>query len=98
MQARLLAHSTGATVQHVNMKDIRELSMSGLPPIQAQEACVWKLEQAKSQVNRLEAIYRQKLAALNELKQAILQKAFIGELTTDTANQTTKTAEEVIAA
>jgi len=98
MQARLLAHSTGATVQHVNMKDIRELSISDLPPIQAQTACVKELEQVKSQANRLETIYRQKLAALNELKQAILQKAFTGELTADTANQATKTAEGAIAA
>jgi type I restriction enzyme S subunit len=98
MQARLLAHSTGATVQHVNMKDIRELSISDLPPIQAQTACVKELEQVKSQADRLETIYQQKLAALNELKQTILQKAFTGELTADTANQATKTAEGAIAA
>ena len=98
MQARLLAHSTGATVQHVNMKDIRELPISGLPPIQTQIVCVRELGQAKLEINRLEAIYRQKLAALNELKQSILQKAFTGELTADTAHQTAKKAEEVIAA
>jgi hypothetical protein len=34
----------------------------------------------------------------NELKQSILQKAFTGELTADTANQTTKAANEGIAA
>ncbi|NEU80681.1 restriction endonuclease subunit S [Nostoc sp. UIC 10630] len=50
------------------------------------------------QTQRLEAIYRQKIAALNELKQSILQKAFTGELTADTANQTTKAANEGIAA
>ncbi|WP_228043669.1 restriction endonuclease subunit S [Dolichospermum sp. LEGE 00246] len=32
---------------------------------------------------RLENIYRQKIAALKELKQSILQKAFTGELTAD---------------
>ncbi len=86
MQKRLLSKSTGATVQHVNMKDIRELAISELPPIQAQRTCIKELEQLKSQVNRLEAIYRKKIAALNELKQSILQKAFTGELTADTAN------------
>jgi type I restriction enzyme S subunit len=83
IQARLLAHSTGATVQHVNMKDIRNLPISDLPTIQSQTDCVKELEQLKVQANRLEAIYRQKLAALKELKQAILQKAFTGELTAD---------------
>jgi type I restriction enzyme S subunit len=98
MQKRLLSKSTGATVQHVNMKDIRELAISELPSIQAQRACIKELEQLKLQVNRLETIYRQKIAALNELKQSILQKAFTGELTADTANQTTKAANEGIAA
>lgn len=98
MQKRLLAKSTGATVQHVNMKDIRELSISELPPVQAQRDCIEELEQLQSQVNSLETIYRQKISALKELKQSILQKAFTGELTADTANQVTKTAKEGIAA
>lgn len=94
IQSRLLAHSTGATVQHVNMKDIRNLPISDLPPIHSQRACVQQLEQVRIQVNRLEAIYRQKVAALKELKQSILQKAFSGELTADPP----KTAKEVTAA
>jgi type I restriction enzyme S subunit len=94
MQKRLLSKSTGATVQHVNMKDIRELAISQLPAIQAQRACIKELEQLQSQVNRLEAIYCQKIAALKELKQSILQKAFTGELTADKA----KNASEEIAA
>ena len=83
MQSRLLAHSTGATVQHVNMKDIRNLPISNLPPIESQIACVQELEQLKAQANRLETIYKQKLTALKELKQSILQKAFTGKLTAD---------------
>jgi type I restriction enzyme S subunit len=94
MQRRLLAHSTGATVQHVNMKDIRGLPISNLPPIQTQMVCLRELEQAKLQVTRLEAIYRQKIVVLNELKKSILQKAFTGELTADTP----KTVKEKIAA
>jgi type I restriction enzyme S subunit len=86
MQKRLLAHSTGATVQHVNMKDIRKLAISDLPSFSDQAVCVQELEEAKIQVNRLEAIYQQKLAALNELKQSILQKAFSGELTAEGGN------------
>lgn len=97
MQERLLAHSTGATVQHVNMKDIRELAMSKLPSIPIQAETVKALKRAKAQAQRLEAIYRQKLTALNELKQSILQKAFTGELTADTASQAEKVREEIAA-
>lgn len=98
MQARLLEHSTGATVQHVNMKDIRKLPISDLPPLSDQIACVQELEEARIQIARLETIYQQKLAALNELKQSILQKAFSGELTTDTAAQASNIVQEVAAA
>ncbi|MDH6100647.1 restriction endonuclease subunit S [Anabaenopsis sp. FSS-46] len=89
IQKRLLAKSTGATVQHVNMKDIRELAISELPPIQTQRDCIQDLKQLESQSNRLENIYRQKIAALKELKQSILQKAFTGELTVRLRSPTT---------
>lgn len=59
-----------------------------------QQAIVKKLDEIATETQRLEAIYRQKIAALYELKKSILQKAFTGELTADT----TKTAKEEIAA
>jgi hypothetical protein len=48
----------------------------------------------REETQRLETIYRQKITALKKLKQSILQKAFTGELTADTA----KTVKEEIAA
>ncbi|WP_414545991.1 restriction endonuclease subunit S [Nostoc sp. CCY0012] len=59
-----------------------------------QRAIVKKLDKLAIKTQRLETIYRQKIAALNELKQSILQKAFTGELTADTP----KTAKQEIAA
>lgn len=59
-----------------------------------QQAIVKKLDEIATETQRLETIYRQKIAALNELKQSILQKAFTGELTADTP----KAAKEAIAA
>ncbi len=59
-----------------------------------QKFIVTKLDEIASETQRLETIYRKKIAALNELKQSILQKAFTGELTADTR----KTAQEGIAA
>ena len=49
--------------------------------ISEQKAIVRKLDALSSETQRLEAIYQQKLDALAELKQAVLQKAFAGELT-----------------
>ncbi len=69
-----------------------------MPSLDEQNQITNQLDDLKTETQRLEAIYRQKFAALNELKQSILQKAFTGELTADTANQTVETAEEGIAA
>ena len=82
MQSRLLLHSTGATVQHINMKDIRNLPINTLPSLSEQEANLNELIKAQGEALLLEDNYEQKLAVLTELKQSILQKAFAGELTT----------------
>lgn len=52
-----------------------------LPPLFLQKQIVENLVFLSRETQRLETIYRQKLAALNELKQSILQKAFTGQLT-----------------
>jgi type I restriction enzyme S subunit len=46
-----------------------------------QASIFFKIYKFFIETQRLETIYRQKLAALNELKQSILQKAFTGQLT-----------------
>jgi type I restriction enzyme S subunit len=86
IQERLLSRSTGATVQHVNMRDIRALAIGSLPPIGEQLKDVDVLESVQSMVAQLVSIYQQKLTALAELKQSLLQKAFSGELTADAAD------------
>ena len=54
-----------------------------LPSLNEQQSIVYKMDNFSTETQRLETIYRQKLAALKELKQSILQKAFTGELTAD---------------
>ena len=44
-----------------------------------------KLNELQMETSRLENIANQKLTALAELKQSLLQKAFAGELTADSA-------------
>jgi len=80
MQEKLLAHSRGATVQHVNMKDIRALKVGCIPPLSVQRDIVSVVGKASQETQRLESIYRQKIAALDELKKSLLHQAFSGEL------------------
>jgi type I restriction enzyme S subunit len=79
-QAKLLAHSRGATVQHVNMKDIRALRVGAIPSLSEQESVVATLSSLDEETQRLESIYQRKLAALDELKKSLLHRAFSGQL------------------
>lgn len=80
VQEQLLSHSTGATVEHVNMKDIRAFKIYNLSILSEQETIVQKLDALSAETKRLEAIYQQKILDLEELKKSVLQKAFNGEL------------------
>ncbi len=86
--------ATGTAQKTVSLRALRKFSVP-LIPLNVQQSIVNELDVVSEQVSRLEAIYQQKLTALNELKQAILQKAFTGELTADTASQAEKAKEAV---
>lgn len=51
-----------------------------LPPQSEQKNIANQLDQFRDEVRKLELIYQQKLADLEELKKSVLQKAFKGEL------------------
>jgi type I restriction enzyme S subunit len=70
----------GSIMAGLNMGIIKSLPVR-LPPLDEQAQIVCTIEDLKSQVSHIEKIYQQKLAALAELKQSLLQKAFSGELT-----------------
>lgn len=80
MQQKLLAHSRGATVQHVNMKDIRALGVGAIPSLPEQKRIVANVGMASEETQRLESLYQRKLEALDELKQSLLHQAFSGAL------------------
>ena len=56
-----------------------------MPPLDEQRSIVKKLDSLSIEIEKLDAIYQQKLNNLDVLKKAILQKAFKGELNTDKA-------------
>ena len=83
----------GTTQGTISLKSIKKIRVP-IPPCSEQLSLALEISYVLRNTQRLEAIYRQKLAALKELKQSILQKAFTGELTADTP----KTVKEEIAA
>lgn len=80
MQTTLLGHSRGATVQHVNMKDIRALDVGRIPSLVIQAEVVKKFEELEAKTQRLESLYQRKRQALDDLKKSLLHQAFSGLL------------------
>ncbi|MBO1055210.1 MAG: restriction endonuclease subunit S [Dolichospermum sp. JUN01] len=78
----LKAKGQGSAQDNINMGTFESQTFP-FPLIDEQEKIVEKLDFLSTETQRLEIIYRQKIAALKELKQSILQKAFTGELTAD---------------
>lgn len=71
--------ATGTAQKTVSLKLLRSFQVP-LVPISEQLEDVAKLDALFDESQRLESIYRRKLAALDELKKALLHKAFAGEL------------------
>lgn len=69
----------GATVDRIALKDFPSFPIS-LPSLAEQKRMTSQLDQLRAKTQRLEAIYQQKLAALDELKKSLLHQAFNGEL------------------
>jgi type I restriction enzyme, S subunit len=92
-----IAGSDRAGMPKVNRDHLFRYSV-WIPNISEQIRLAKEIDAIAVETQRLETIYQEKLAALTELKQSILQKAFTGELTADSASQTTKKAKEVVAA
>ena len=88
--------ASGVKVRHTSPNKLGAISVFFPPTIAEQKAVADTLNELLAETQHLTVIYKQKLAALKELKQSILQKAFTGEFTADNANQTIKTTEEEI--
>jgi type I restriction enzyme S subunit len=69
----------GAAYVGINIEDLRMLPVKA-PNLETQLEIVQHLDVTRQETRGLESIYRQKLAALDELKQSLLHHAFNGEL------------------
>ena len=70
----------GVRQKNLNLGIIKNIPIY-LPSLKEQQSIVAKLDALSAETKKLEAIYTQKLADLEELKKSILQKAFEGKLT-----------------
>ena len=80
LQKRIQAKATGATALGIKASLLRTIDISFPKEMKEQIRIVAKLDSLRSEISQLESLYTRKLAALNELKQSLLQQAFSGKL------------------
>ena len=76
----VLGKLVGAAQKHFNVTAAKEVVLH-YPPAREQATVVAEIKQLRDEAKRLETLYEGKIAALAKLKQAVLAKAFAGELT-----------------
>jgi len=79
----IFEHAGGAAIPNVPAaKILKEIKLQ-IPTFEKQKIIVLEIDSMVSKRDSLLRVYTEKLAALDELKKSILQKAFSGELTTN---------------
>jgi type I restriction enzyme, S subunit len=78
-KAQLQAQGKGSAQDNINLGTF-ENQLFPFPNVRAQKVLVSTLDALSEETQRLESIYRQKLAALDELKKSLLHQAFSGAL------------------
>lgn len=80
-KVRIQALGKGSAQANINMGTF-EKELFPFPPLKIQQSIVKKLDDISTEIKKLEAIYKQKIEDIEELKKSVLQKAFSGELKT----------------
>ncbi len=74
------ASASGVKVRHTSPSKIGEVVVAFPSSVDEQSSIVSMLVELNEETQRLESIYQQKLAALDELKKSLLHQAFNGQL------------------
>lgn len=85
-QAALGARQSGSVQQVINLGELREV-MVPIPALAVQRDAVTALDAFSTSVERLTDLVQSKLAALGQLKRAVLHQAFSGALTNETVDK-----------
>ena len=75
----LRQHFSGTGIQHFTGEVLARFELP-LPPLSELRRAVARFEELSAETQRLESVYQQKLAALEELKKSLLHQAFTGAL------------------
>jgi len=95
MQARIQEKATGATTTGIKASLLKTIKLP-LPAMSDQMVIAERAGSLEEESKHLETIYEEKLAALYELKQSLLQNAFSGELTAGkAASDAVRQVEEI---
>jgi len=81
-KVNLQSLSKGSAQDNLNLGTFKN-KLFPFPPLKEQQKIVKKLNTLQAETKKLESIYEQKIADLEELKKSVLQKAFNGQLTVD---------------
>lgn len=79
VQSQFAQLASGSVVKNIS-GDLVKKAILPIPPLAQQHVIVKKLLEISAETQRLESLYQQKLAALDELKKSLLHQAFSGEL------------------
>jgi type I restriction enzyme S subunit len=88
----LATQAKGSIMAGLNMTIIERMPVR-LPPIAKQKSIVQSMEFLRGESRRLEATYRQKLEAIDYLRQSALHRAFSGGLTSASSHAVKEAAE-----
>lgn len=80
VKEQIKAGTYGTALMQINIGDLRKIVMH-FPPLTKQREIITHLNAAEQACGQLQSHYRAKLADLDALRAALLQKAFAGELT-----------------
>jgi len=79
VQSQFARLASGSVVKNIS-GDLVKQTILPIPPLQQQHVIAEKVMELALETQRLEAIYRQKIAALDDLKKSMLHQAFSGQL------------------
>ncbi len=79
VRREMINSGIGANIKSLNQGTLSKLIIP-IPSRNQQQQIVDQLDALDSEIQSLESIYQQKIAALDELKQSLLHQAFSGEL------------------
>lgn len=79
VQSQIRAKTYGAALMQINIGDLRKIVVS-FPSLKEQSEMAARLDALATETQRLESLYQQKLAALDDLKKSLLHQAFSGQI------------------